>query len=358
MHPFVLVPLLASFTALYPVGAMPMETNIPIAAPGAGAATLGFILPTNVPNPGLPSNHGALPIRRDLGNGQDVGVKPTPPRPQPVIGFGHDPAVPAATRMTQVRRALLDSPNTSPQRARPPPKAQDLPNDSGSDSLPGLPAGGSTSPLPSDTTSPLSAGSSGSPGLLSSLPVSQAGPAPDSPTEFTPGSTPESPPGFTSDVPNTPAGAEKEVQKESTQAEDGKTENEVAKEPATAEKSETGSGRTAPPNHGASANPNHPSYQHPSPGAPKRPAPVQRRATTSYYHTVNSRGFASPKGHSMVFDTDPLMPPQEPGPDYDPRMGIINVDSNAKPKPITNEESAKAGHFAAGAPKNATELAH
>ncbi|KAK7692488.1 hypothetical protein QCA50_004113 [Cerrena zonata] len=79
---------------------------------------------------------------------------------------------------------------------------------------------------------------------------------------------------------------------------------------------------------------------------------------TTYYRGVNSRSVLDNKAHSLVVDTDPMAPPPNPGPDYDPTMGLMNVDSNAKPKAPPKAETAKTQPAPVGAPKNATSPAN
>lgn len=361
MHPFILVPLLASFTALYPVGAMPMEFSTPVNLPGVGDVKLGAITPSFIPNMDTPKAPGGLPVRRDL---SDMGMKPVPTSapPPPVIGFGHDPPVQQFTRMVKARHSLLDSPNAAPQRTRPPPRVQDAPttSDSGPTSglLSGLPAGGSTNTLPSGAaggnSSPLGAGSSGpTSGLLSALPISQAGSATGPTSAFTPG-TPETP-----DTPTTPVD-EKDFRPETATVENNAAEKDLSEEENTIPTQETGAtkGKAHTPNHESTFNPGPPDYHHSTSKEHKGPAPVQRRAMTTYHRVVNSRSMMDNKAHSVMLDTDPIVPPQDPGPDYDSRMGLVNVDSDSKPKPPTKEDSAKAPQVVTEAPKNATLPAH
>ncbi|KAK7692487.1 hypothetical protein QCA50_004112 [Cerrena zonata] len=162
MHPFILVPLLASFAAMYPVGASPLVYSAPVPVPVVGNTNVGLVSGVL---PDMP-----LPFRRDLGDMKG-------PMPHDVTSW--------TLPRQETNEPLVDHLQKH--------KAGQTSSDTGA--LSGLPAGVPSSTLPLGATSP---GGNSSPlgsttSLLSALPLGQAGGA----TGTTSGAT--------SDVPESPA---------------------------------------------------------------------------------------------------------------------------------------------------------
>lgn len=314
MHPLVLVPLLATSNLLLPVLAAPMEFSTPVGVPGVGAATLGIITPTAIPNlPALPKR----PFRRDehlLESRQ-------------VIGYGHNPPAPTPTLMTKTRRNLLDSgpSNQIPGSGRTRPHSSGQQDSAGL--LPGLPAAPAAAP-PTEVQPETSSSGKTSGTLLSGLPVSQAG----GPAESDTGDRPNIPP------PKPPAEVQKEAKKEPEVVSSDAAEKDIAQDAVATEVVAEETKADEPFNPAQkSSNPKFDAYakhtESQQKSEHKAPPPVARRAFTSYYHSVKSRGVTDNKAHSLVLDTDPVVPPQNKDPDHDASMGLLNIDSNRKPEP-------------------------
>ncbi|KAI0072509.1 hypothetical protein K474DRAFT_371176 [Panus rudis PR-1116 ss-1] len=364
MRPVALLPIVATLGSVIPAHAVPFSMTVPL--PG-GVMTAEVVGPTNIMH------------KRDgpLGNA-------------PPVGFGHTPdldmpAAPAPSSQLHTKR-LLDT-DSRPQRFHPPPHRQDNSQSTGSTgSLPGLSslpllggAGASTpSPdhisaadanaAPNVGSAPVSSASSAT-RLVGSVPQTASGivnavPVGDITSPATSGLTSGgSVPGGLGSLGNAgsvshglplagglPVGAASQPVVQDT----GAPRSNAATTGSGSTNGRSGSGSSGSGSGGGSKSG---SKQHASSGKSHHhtpPAPVERRMVKMSEHRTSSTAAAQEypmKRHSMVLDSEPILPSQTEDPENprDPRMGVVDIDSNQKPDGKTKkiqETAATAQHGA------------
>lgn len=265
--------LCLALNALLPAAAVPLEMTKVVPVPVLGDFTLGSVGPTQVPNPNLP-NLPAVPHRRS--HHDSVNLRP---REYHSADFSASPnttapAAPAPPASSTRKRTIFERRESKKTSHR---KSSSYMSDLVSRKLQD-----STADAPSSVTGPAAAA-----GQLANA-VKSIGGVPKQVSSVT-NNVPVS-------LPGTP------VTSSDTSVADASAK-QAAKSPQPVNEAEPTAG----------ANPD--AYPH----------------VDSYDYSGSAPTPAPQKRHSLVFDSDPLLPPSDTT-GKDPSMGVLNLDSNRKPE--------------------------